>query len=136
MVKRLLLPLLLLIFGLGAIKIVRGLGRVVSVSVTAVDRERGVGVSRSTHSKDRPSLRILLVDVGVHLVLTSMTSVVLVYQQIFNDRSQSKDEVRIRTFYVLVGVFSGYISSCIGFYNNLLLSATFRYEAKKVLLCK
>ena len=131
-VKGLLLPLLLLIFGLWAIRNVRG----ALASATGVAGERGVRVSRSTHSKDRQLLRILLTDVGVYLIFSSMLSVVLTYQQIVNAQSQSSDEVRIRAFYALVSVFSGYIPSCIGFYNNLLASATFRHEARKILMYK
>ena len=134
--KGLLLPLLLLIFGSWAIKNVRGLGRVVPIAVTPSDRKRGVGVSRLTHSKDRQLLRILLIDVGIYLIFNLMMSIVITYQQIFTDQSQSNDEVRIRTFYVLVSVFSGYIPNCTGFYNNLLVSSTFRREARKVFSCK
>jgi hypothetical protein len=135
-VKGLLLPLLLLILGLWAIKNVRGLGRGAPFSVTGVAGEQGVGVSRSTHSKDRQLFRILLVDVGVYLIFNSMMSVVLTYQQIFKDQSQTNDDFRIRGFLLLVSVFSGYIPSCIGFYNNLLVSTTFRHQAKNVLMCK
>ena len=134
-VKGLLLPLLLLIFGLWAIKNVRDLGRIVPTSVTGGPGERGVRVSRSTHSKDRQLLRILLVDVGVYLIFSSMLSVVLTYQQIVKNQSQSNDETRFRSFLGVVSVFSGCIPSCIGFYNNLLVSTTFRHEAKKVLMC-
>ena len=136
LVKGLLVPLLLLIFGFWAIANVRGSSRVIPVSVNVVDRERAVGVSRLTHCKDRQLLRILLVDVGVYLIFTSMMSVVLTYQQIVKDQSQSNDEVRIRAFYMLVSGFSGYIPSCIGFYSNVLVSTTFRHTAKKILMCK
>ena len=132
----LLLPLLLLIFGLWAIKNVRDLGHIVPTSVTGGPGERGVRVSRSTHSKDRQLLRILLVDVGVYLIFSTMLSVVLTYQQIVKNQSQSNDETRFRSFLGVVSVFSGCIPSCIGFYNNLLVSKTFRYEAKRVLICK
>ena len=135
-VKGLLLPLLLLIFGLQAVKNVRAVGRGTPISVTGVAGERGIGVSRSNHFKDRQLLRILFVDVGVYLFFSLMMSIVLAYQQIVKDQAQSNDAVRIRAFYVLVSVFSGYIPSCIGFYNNLLVSTTFRREAKKVLKCK
>ena len=134
-VKGLLLPLLLLIFGLWTIKNVRGLGHVAPVSVTTAAGERGVRVSRSTHSKDRQLLRILLVDVGAYLIFTSMMSVVLTYQQIVKNQSQTNDDFQIRGFFLLVSIFSGYIPSCIGYYKNLLVSKTFRHEAKKVLLC-
>ena len=130
-VKGLLLRLLLFIFELWAIKNVRG----APVSVTGVAGERGIGVSRSTHSKDRQLLQILLVDVGAYLIFTSMMSVVLTYQQIVKNQSQSNDETRFRSFLGVVSVFSGCIPSCIGFYNNLLVSTTFRHEAKKVLMC-
>ena len=38
-----------------------------------------------TYSKDRQLLRILLVDVGVHLIFTAMMSVVLTDQMILGD---------------------------------------------------
>ena len=135
-VKGLLAPLLLLIFGLWAISNVRGLGRPAPAFDTTIDGERGVNVSRLNHSKDRQLLLILLVDVGVYLIFNSMLSVVLTYQQIFGNQSQSNDDFRIRGFFLLVSVFSGYIPSCIGFYNYLVVSATFRNEAKKVLMWK
>ena len=134
-VKGLLLPLLLLIFGLWAIKNVRDLGRIVPTSVTGVAGEREVGVSRLNHSKDRQLFRILLVDVCVYLIFSSMLSVVLTYQQIVKNQSQSNDDFWIRRFFLVLSVFSGYIPSCIGFYNTLLVSKTFRHEAKKVLMC-
>ena len=119
-----------------AIKNVRGLGRGAPVTISGVTTKRGIGVSRVAHLKDHQLFRILLVDVGVYLIFTSMLSVVLTYQQIVTAQSQGTDEGRIRGFYALVSVFNGYIPSCIWFYSNLLVSATFRHEAKKVLMFK
>lgn len=130
------MPLLLLIFGLLAIRNVRRLGRIALASVTSTNGETGVRGLRLTHSKDRQLIRILLTDVSIYLIFSLMLSVVLVYQQMTRNQTERLDEAWLQTFLVLVSVFISYIPSCIGSYNDLLISTTFRHEAIDFLTCK
>ena len=136
LVKGILIPLFLFVFGFWSIRNVRVLGRIAPVPVRVTNGETGIAGLRLTNSKDRQLLRILLVDISVYLIFSLMMSIVFMYQQIITDQSQSFDETRHRAFFTSVSVFSAYIPSCIGFYNNLLVSATFRREARNVFMCK
>ena len=75
LVKGILVPLLLLIFGLLAIRNARRLVRVAPTSVTSAYGETEVRGLRLAHSKDRQLIRILLIDVSIYLIFSLMLSV-------------------------------------------------------------
>jgi hypothetical protein len=129
-------PLLLIIFGLWAIKNVRRLGRVNPTLVKTTNVAADGNTSQTNHSKDRQLLRVMLVDVSIYLTFSCMMSVVLIYQLIITDESPSAVEIQLRGFYLNVSIFISYIPVCIGFYNNLLISKAFRKDTIRLLTCK
>jgi hypothetical protein len=129
-------PLLLIIFGLWAIKNVRRLGRVNPTLVKTTNVAADGNTSQTNHSKDRQLLRVMLVDVSIYLTFSCMMSVVLIYQLIITYDPQSAVEIQLRGFYLNVSIFISYIPVCIGFYNNLLISKAFRKDTIRLLTCK
>ena len=135
-VKGILVPLLMLIFGLWTIKNVRNVGRTGPISVkTSIATAQTTGF-RATHSKDRQLIRIILVDTSVYLFFSLMLSVILVYAQIFPSSSKSVVDSQVQKLIIGIGSFLGFVPSCIAFYNNLFVSKTFRHEGKNILMCK
>ena len=135
-IKGILIPLLMLIFGLWSVKNVRGVRQITSVSVvsgfsTAITRR-----THTNHSKDRQLLRILLMDITVYLIFNGMIAIVLMYRQINGNKSMTLVEMQVQSLLSNIGVFSTYIPFCIGCYTNVLVSKTFRQEIKNILLCK
>ena len=80
-VKGIVIPLLMMVLGLWAVRNVRSTVRVipavnVPTSTTAIIRNTHGG-----HWKDRQLLRILLVDISVYIIFNLMLVIVLIYQQ-------------------------------------------------------
>lgn len=134
--KGIIVPVLMLILGLWTIKNVRNVGHVAPATNTTGTERRVNGSLRSAHSKDRQLVRILLFDIGIYLFFTLLPSSVIMYQQVTRNQSQSLLQTRIQLLLLLLGNFSSYISFCVGYYANLLVSNTFRRGAKDFLLCK
>ncbi|UJR12268.1 hypothetical protein I4U23_016445 [Adineta vaga] len=135
-VKGILIPLLMLIFGLWTIKNVRNIGRVGPVFVLrSIQTTTNTGM-RAIHSKDRLLIRIVLADTSVYLFFSLMLSILLVYGQISPISSKSVVDSQVQKFMIGVSTFFVFIPFCITFYNNLFVSKTFRHEAKNILMCK
>ena len=135
-IKGILVPLLMLIFGLWAVKNVRTVAHVTAVSIRPTNATATTRNVRIRHSKDRQLLRILLIDTTIYVIFILMINVVLMYQQFNNYLAKDPVEIQIQNFLLTCGVFSTYIPFCIGCYTNFLASKTFRSEIKKILLCK
>ena len=131
-IKGILVPLLMLIFGLWAVKNVRTVAHVTRVSVLPTTATATTRNMHTGHSKDRQLLRILLVDIIIYVVFLLLIIVVLMYQQFY--QPQTPVEAQVQHSLVIFGVFSTYIPFCIGCYTNLLASKTFRSEIKNILL--
>ena len=135
-IKDIFIPLLMLVFGLWAVKNVRGVTHVSAPSIlptvtTAVSRNTG------THcSKDRQMIRILFVDITVYVGFNLMVAVVVIYQQINQNKVRNQVEIQTVSLLASASVFSNYIPFCIGFYTNCLASKTFRQEIRNIFLCK
>jgi hypothetical protein len=133
-VKGILVPLCMIIFGVWTVKNIRHVGRV--APVLSVTRSRtGVGVC-FTHSKDRQLIRIVLIDISIYIIFSLMLSAVFMYQQFNQSQSQSIVDAKTQSFLLSVAVFSGYIPYCVGCYTNLMVSKRFRHEIEKVIMCK
>ena len=96
-IKGILIPLLMLIFGLWSVKNVRGVRQITSVSVvsgfsTAITRR-----THTNHSKDRQLLRILLMDITVYVIFNGMIAIVLMYRQINGNKSMTLVEMQIQS---------------------------------------
>ncbi|UJR18291.1 hypothetical protein I4U23_005194 [Adineta vaga] len=134
--KGFLCPLSMIIFGLWSIKNVRSLVRIHPNSLGETHGTIQNNACSVKHSKDRQLFRILIYDIFIYLTFNLMLSIVLIYQQIVQPSSENIIDNQLRTFYIILGTFSCYIPSCIGFYSNLFISKMFRNSAKQVFLCK
>lgn len=135
-IKGIVVPFLMLGFGLWAVRNVRSVTRVTPVSFVPTFSTR---IARKTHtgySKDRQLLRILLIDITVYIVFNAMIAIFLMYQQINQNKVFTLVEIYVQNLLSTVGVFSTYIPFCIGCYTKLLASKTFRQEIKNIILCK
>ncbi|CAF4058421.1 unnamed protein product [Adineta steineri] len=136
-IKALLIPILMVILGLWTVKNVRSMNHVTAV----VNASTSGGVTipggvRTAHSKDRQLIKILLVDTSIYIFFNTMISIILIYQQIMQNQSQSYAQLYLQGFLTSVSVFSAFIPFCIGCYTNLWVSKTFRQEVKNTLTCK
>ncbi|UJR09626.1 hypothetical protein I4U23_013860 [Adineta vaga] len=136
-IKGICIPLCMLFFGLWTIKNVRNLGRIIpAVNNLSVSGAAPTGSLRSTHSKDRQLIRILLIDISVYVIFSLMLSSVLMYQQITQYQPKNRAQTYLDGFLVSTSTFSAYIPSCIGCFTNIVVSKTFRQEVKTIFLCK
>ena len=135
-VKNIIIPFLMVIFGLWTVKNVQIVMHVTGVSmVTTHDTMTNRRIRNKDRSKDRQLLRILLIDIVVYVIFNLMLASVLIYQQVKQNEVQSSVESRIQGLLLSVGAFSTFIPLCVGCYTNLLGSKTFRQEIKNILLC-
>ncbi len=103
-----------------------------STTITMV----GGGGAYPINSKDRQLVLILLTEISVYMIFSWMESIYLMYQQVTQYNTKSLIQREIELFISNVSGFSYYITFCIGFYTNLLVSKTFRIEVKKLFFCK
>lgn len=135
-IKSVLVPLLMLIFGLWAVKNVRTVANITPLSIMPTVASVVTRTMHTNRSKDRQLLRILLVDIIIYLMFALMVTIVLIYQQFANYLTRTSVEIQIQSLLLTCGIFSAYVPFCIGCYTNLLASKTFRQEIKNILLCK
>ncbi|CAF1245686.1 unnamed protein product [Adineta steineri] len=131
-IQDILIPLLMIILGIWAVKNLRQRRQVTAVTVTTVT----VAV-RPTQSKSKDSqlIQILMIDIGIYIIFNAMMPPVLIYLQILQTRSFDFAELQFGVFLLSVAAFSSYVPFCVGFYTNLLVSKTFRYEVKNTIKC-
>ncbi|CAF3744727.1 unnamed protein product [Adineta steineri] len=135
-IKGILFPLLMLGTGLWTVRNVRNVSRIKPAPALTTTGATAIRSTLSVRSKDRQLIKILLIDTAVYIIFSIMVSVALMYQQINQYQPQTYAQTVIQNFLLIVGVFTTYIPACIGFYTNLLVSKTFRHEAKNALMCK
>jgi uncharacterized membrane protein YeiB len=119
----------MIFLGFYTIKNIRSLGR-----IKPVIRTISTTGLPCAHSKDRQLIQILLVDISVYILFSLMISIVLMYNQITQQESETLVYARRQAFLMNVGTFSSYIPFCIECYTNLLVSKTFRHEVKKIFM--
>ena len=83
-VKGILVPLLMIISGLWAVKNIRSIGRVAPAPISTVTGAAFIGGLRSIHSKDHQLIKILLVDISVYIIFSLMASVVSCTSKLLN----------------------------------------------------
>jgi len=137
LVKGILVPFFLIMFGIWSIINIRSIGRrrvapAMSATITIV----GGGGLYAINSKDRQLVLILLTEISLYMIFSWMEAIFLMYEQLTQYNTKSLVQSQIELFISDVGGFSYYIPFCIGFYTNLLVSKTFRSEVKKILFCK
>ncbi|CAF0854570.1 unnamed protein product [Adineta steineri] len=126
-VKALLIPLLMIIFGLLALRNIR---KIRSIRRTTKKQ------LQSSFSKDRQFCLMLFIDIGIYIIFSSMLSAINMYQQITQYYIKSSFQTQFELFLKTTAVFINYISICIGCYTNIFISKTFRKNIKDIILCK
>ena len=133
-VKAILVPVLMSILGIWAIRNVRGIGRM--RAAPDLSSVRTGGAVNAIHSKDRQLVQILLINVSVYMICNVMLTATLMYQTITENRVKSSLQTTIDIFLLFLSLFSSYVYNCCGCYINLFVSKTFRKELRSILLCK
>ena len=134
--KGILVPLLMIILGLWAVKNVRRLARVPPTVSKRTTETTSVQSAHARHSKDRQLLKMLLIDISLYIFFNMMMVVVLMYQQFDQTLTNNIVELWRQTLLLTVSLYSSFIPFCIGCYTNLLVSKTFRQEVKNILMWK
>ncbi|UJR29740.1 hypothetical protein I4U23_017288 [Adineta vaga] len=132
LIRGILIPLILIILAIWTVRNVQNIGRVIPLPTSGTNGNQVTGHIHSSKSKDRQLIRILLCNVIIYIIFSTMISVVLIVQQVRQSENKSLALVRLQSLLVSVGMFSAYIPFCIDCYINLLISKTFRNEMKKI----
>ncbi|UJR32655.1 hypothetical protein I4U23_020115 [Adineta vaga] len=115
-IKGICIPLCMLIFGLWTVQNVRNVGRItLALNNLSIAVAVPTGNLRSTHSKDRQLIRILLIDISVYVIFSLMLSSVLMYEQITQYQAKNRAQTYLASFLISISTFSAYIPSCIGY---------------------
>ena len=84
-------------------------------------------------SKDRQLIWMLLMDIVIYALFSFTMAIFLVYQEITQHQMKSVVRTRIEVFVRNVCFLSIAVPFCSSCYTNLIASATFRKEVKKLL---
>ena len=108
--KGLLIPFLLILFGIFTLKNIRRLN--------------------SAKSKDQQFQQILLIEITIHISCTIPLSILIIYQQISFQFNQQQQLMPIHIYTRIIARFLTHIPFCISCCEYLLVSDTFRTELK------
>ena len=133
-VKGILVPLLMTILGLWAIKNVLSMRHTRVQPALSTNATTVGNISLNTQSKDRQLTKILITNIAVYVISSLMFSVILMYQQATKYFTKSLLQQQMDLFLFNASVFIYYIPFCIEFYINFFASKTFRNEIKKLFL--
>ena len=136
--KEILIPLLMSIFGLWAIRNVRRVRRVTigtTTTTSGIVYQTG-GILNSTRAKDRQLMLMLLVDITIYIFFSLILAISLMYEQITRNRYKSLEVFQVELLVKSIAMFTAHIPFCLNSYANLLVSKTFRKEVKELLLWK
>ena len=136
LVKSVLVPLLMAIFGLWTMRNIQNVRhRRVAPACSVTGKGSGANWT-SINSKDRPLVLILLMNVSLYVVFNLPLSITAMYQQVTPTSAQTFEQVQMNQFIRLVTLFISYVPPCIDFYGNLLVSKSFRSEAKRLITAR
>jgi hypothetical protein len=128
-IKGILSPILLITFGILTTKNLRNTRR--NTPVIYVIRIR-----KNSPKIDQQIFMILIKDIIVYLLFSSITAIVLMYELITQHHTKDFYEEEVEYFIRHLSTFCVSIPFCIGCYTNLIVSKIFRNEVKHILLCK
>lgn len=86
--------------------------------------------------KDRHLIRMLLMDIILYAVFSFLMAIFLMYQQITQHEVKSLEQIQIDVLIRNVCLLSIAVPFCSSCYTNLIASATFRREVKKIFLLR
>ena len=135
-IRSILVPLIMATLAVWTVKNIRSIRHATVASVSSAITAAAEGGLNSTRSKDRQLMLILLSDIIVYIISTSMLAAVTMYQQFTQYNVKSYEQTQIDDFLASVARFINYIRFCVECYVNLVVSKTFRNELKNTILCR
>jgi hypothetical protein len=137
LIKEILIPTLMAIFGLWSIKNIRNVRRIMmtSTSTSSIGHHPTTNFI-SSRSRDRQLILMLFVDITIYIFFSLIMAISLMYEQITVKRDKTLEASYIEGFVKSVAMFTAHIPFCITSYANLLVSKAFRKEVKDLLLWK
>jgi hypothetical protein len=133
LVFAILIPITMAITGLWTVMNIRRLNRVKNLPVVWTSNATVGNVQRSATPKDRQLILMLLIDIMVFIIFSSLMAAYLMEQQITQYETKSYEQIEVDTFIGNVASVSVNIPFCVGFYTHLIVSKTFRSEVKTIL---
>ncbi|CAF1152433.1 unnamed protein product [Rotaria sordida] len=127
---------LMIICGLWSIKNIRSMGRVRMIVNTSVSKTTTGGSIQSNSSKDQQLMFMLLMDIIIYASFSFVFVIYLMYQQTTQNYIKNAERIQIETCIRNICLFSAGIPFCTSCYANLIVSKTFRSEAKKAISWK
>jgi hypothetical protein len=127
-IKGIVAPVLLTIFGVWTMKNVRNT-RLVKI---APDLSIVSNNQYPIQLKDRQIVLILAKDIIIYIVFSSMMSIVFLYELITQYHIRTIEQKEVEHFIRYISTFCVSFPFCISFYTNLIVSKTFRNEVKKI----
>jgi len=124
-IKGIISPLLLIIFGLWAMKNIRNTRRIKPVINTII-------MENNSSTKDRQIVVMLIKDIIIYIGFQSIMSIFLMYELITQHYTKNFQQKEIEYFIRHLSTFCVSIPFCISCYTNLIVSKTFRNEVRNV----
>ncbi|CAF3559171.1 unnamed protein product [Rotaria sp. Silwood1] len=124
--------LLLIIFGIWAVKNIRRVRRVILPTASSYSGTARVAGSHIIHTKDRQFVWMVLIDILLYAIFCSMAAIFLTHQQITQYQQKSIEQVQLDIFLKQITVFCLHIPFGISCYTNLLVSKAYRNAMKNV----
>lgn len=126
-IKGLLSPLLLFIFGLLIIRNIRNTHRITP--------SMNIIIEKNKSSNYQEIISMLIKDIIIYIIFTSIMSIVLMYELITQHYTKNFQQIEIEYFIRHLSTFCISIPFCISCYTNLIVSKMFRNDVKKIFSC-
>ena len=133
-IKGILTPLPMIIFGLWTVRNVRRAARINPISTVPTSGAAPIRNGLAGHSKDRQLLQMLLIDISIYIIFNIMIAVVLIKQEFGPKSITDPVEAQLQNLLLRIAGVSNYIPFCIECYVKLLASKAFRQEVKRILM--
>ncbi|CAF1289525.1 unnamed protein product [Rotaria sp. Silwood1] len=127
LIKGILMPFLMILFGLLAMKNIRRLRR---IHVSTEGRSHSYGPS----TKDRKLILLVLMNIIVYVLFDSMMTIYLMYEQITQYYIKNDLQKQMDTLWGSIATFGLYSRFCICGYINLFVSRIVCQQIKKIFL--
>ncbi|CAF1548754.1 unnamed protein product [Adineta ricciae] len=127
--------ILLILFGLWAVKNIRRLHRVTLPTISLQSRINRAEGTYKINPKDQQFVSMVLIDIIIFSICSSMAAIFLTHQQITQYENKSFEQIQISIFLKEITVFCLHIPFSTSCYTNLIVSKAYRKAMKNVFLC-
>ena len=137
LIKEILIPSLMAVFGLWSIRNIRNIRRITVASTSTSGHGHHASTNFvSSRSRDRQLILMLFVDITIYIFFSLILSISLMYEQVTLNRLKTPEVFFTETFVKSIAMFTAHVPFCINSFANLLVSKAFRKEVKDLLLRK